>query len=70
MHNNTWDRSYEHDNNSDLPISVTVVMVELEPKAALKAFRPASVTFSSSVCVYQQSIRAPTRSATHPTPMP
>ena len=40
----------------DLPISVTVVMLVLEPKAALKTFKPASVTVSRSVCEYQQSI--------------
>ena len=37
-------------------------MVVLELKAALKAFKPASVTFVSPVWVCQQSIRDPTRS--------
>ena len=58
-------------NHTDVPLSVTVVMFELEPKAALKAFMPASVTLLSPVCVCQQSIRAPTRRATHsPIPTP
>ena len=40
-------------NHLYLPCSVTVVMVELEPNAALNAFKPASVTClcSSPVCV-------------------
>ena len=42
----TWVHSYEHSGNrSGLPFSLTVVMVELEPKAALKSFKPASVTW-------------------------
>ena len=68
MYNNTWSNSY-YRNHSDLQSSVTVVMVELEPKAALKAFKPASVTLRS-VCAYQQSIQAPTRSTTHLIPTP
>ena len=51
-HNNITKHAY-------LLCSVTVVMVVLEPKAALKAFRPASVTFLSAVCVCQQSIYPP-----------
>ena len=31
-------------NRSDIVFSSTVVMVELEPKTALNAFKPASVT--------------------------
>ena len=57
-------------NHSDLPSSSTVVMVLLEPKAALNAFKPASVTSVSPVWVCQQSIRVPTRSATHLIPTP
>ena len=56
--------------HSDLPSSVTEVMVELEAKAALNAFKPTSVTFLRSVCVWQQLTRSPTRSASHPTPTP
>ena len=32
-----------HNNHSYVPSSFTVVIVELEPKAALKSFKPASV---------------------------
>ena len=53
MHNNTWTHSYEHAKHSYLPRSSTVVMVELEPKAALKAFKPASVTLQNPVHVSQ-----------------
>ena len=37
----------------NLPKSLTVVMVELDPKAALKSFHPASVIPGRSVFVYQ-----------------
>ena len=43
--------------HSYLPLSFTLVMVELEAKAALKSFRPASVTFFNPVFVCQQSMR-------------
>ena len=53
-----------------LPHNSTVVMLVLEPKVALNAFKPISVTLLSAVWVRQQSIRALTRSATHPTRKP
>ena len=67
MYNNTHNNVT---NYSDLHFSVTAVMLVLEPKAALNAFKPTSVTLTSPVWVYQQSIRAPARSVTHPTPTP
>ena len=51
------------------PWSVTEVMVELEPKAALKCFMAASVTLGRPVWVCSNHYE-PTRSATHPTPTP
>ena len=58
-------RLAKHTSHSYLQPSSTVVMVVLEPKAALKSFKPASVTFVRPVWVCQQSIRDPTRSANH-----
>ena len=39
--------------NPYLPARFTVVMVELDPNAALKSFHPASVMPDRSVFVYQ-----------------
>ena len=49
VHNNTCVHSSQHTNYSYLLRSFTVVMVELEPTAALKCFRPTSVMLSSTV---------------------
>ena len=51
MHNNTWAHSYEQSKHAYLQSNITAVMLVLEPKAALKAFKPASVTLRSPVCV-------------------
>ena len=51
VHNNTYVHSSQHTNYSYLRSSSTVVMVELEPTAALKYFRPASVMLSRTVSI-------------------
>ena len=56
-------------NHAYLPSSITVVMLVLEPNAALKAFKPASVTSARSVWVCASNQYEPQRGAP-PTHLP